>query len=69
MDEVSSDLQRLEAKVELALENARMGRETEIIVTEIDITRSFLEDNVSDFSLGTENTEPMKTSDHPHELS
>jgi hypothetical protein len=65
MDEVSSDLQRLEAKVELALENARMGRETEIIVTEIDITRSFLEDNLSDFSLGTENTEAMKTSDHP----
>jgi hypothetical protein len=65
MDEVSSDLQRLEAKVELALENARMGRETEIIVTEIDITRSFLEDNLSGFSLGTENTEAMKTSDHP----
>jgi hypothetical protein len=34
----TSDLQRLEAKVELALENARMGRGTEIIATEIDMT-------------------------------
>jgi hypothetical protein len=69
MDEVCSDLQRLEAKVELALENARMGRRTEIIATEIDMNRPFLEDNLSDFTLGAENTEPMKTSDTPHELS
>ena len=58
MDEVCSDLQRLEARVELALENARMGRGTEIIATEIDMNRPFLEDNLSDFTLGAENTEP-----------
>jgi hypothetical protein len=67
MDEVCSDLQRLEAKVELALENARMGRGTEIIATEIDMNRPFLEDNLSDFTsasasygatgLGAESTE------------
>jgi hypothetical protein len=55
--------------VELALENARMGRGTEIIATEIDMNRPFLEDNLSDFTLGAESTEPMKTSDTPHELS
>ena len=53
----TSDLQRLEAKVELGLENARMGRGTEIIATEIDMNRLFLEDSLSDFTLGAENTE------------
>ena len=70
LDEVSSNLQRVEAKVELALENTGMGREVEIIATEVDLSGSLLDhDRFADFGLGTESTDSIKTSEQPHELS
>jgi hypothetical protein len=64
LGEVASNLQRLEAKVELALENAGMSREVEIIAMEVDMTRPLLDDDrFADFGLGTESTDSIKTSD------
>jgi hypothetical protein len=70
LGEAASNLQRLEARVELALESAGMSREVEIIAKEVDMTRSLLDDDrFADFGLGTESTDSIKTSDHSHELS
>jgi hypothetical protein len=55
--------------MQLALENAGMGKEVDIIATEMDMSRSFLEDIFPDCSSGTESTDSVKTSDSSHELS